>query len=125
MSVIEQEIELEGSKGSKKVLALFDSGATYSHIKPDVAEKLEIVTPLPQPMEFEMAEQGAKIIADKRVTLNFWIDGYRFSDEFMILPNLAEEVIIGAKTMQAWRMKLDFETEKVIFDHKVTRLRLI
>ena len=72
-----------------------------------------------------MAEKGTKIIADKRVTLNFWIDGYRFSDEFMLLPNLSEDIIIGAATLQKWRMKLDFETEKVIFDPKVTRLRLI
>jgi len=125
MSVIEQEIELKGSKGSKKVLALFDSGATYSHIKPDLAEGLGMLENLPQPLIFATANKEDSMEATKAVRLDFWIDGYRFSDEFMILPNLAEEVIIGAKTMQAWRMKLDFETEKVIFDHKVTRLRLI
>ena len=125
MSVIEQEIELKGSKGSKKVLALFDSGATYSHIKPDLAEGFGMLENLPQPLIFATANKEDSMEATKAVRLDFWIDGYRFSDEFMILPNLAEEVIIGAKTMQAWRMKLDFETEKVIFDHKVTRLRLI
>ena len=29
--------------------------------------------------------------------------GYRFSDEFMVIPDLSETVIIGTKTMQAWR----------------------
>jgi hypothetical protein len=59
------------------------------------------------------------------VGLNFILQGYRFSDEFMVIEGLSEEVIIGAKTLQSWRMKLDFEAEKVIIDPRVTKLRLI
>jgi hypothetical protein len=43
----------------------------------------------------------------------------------MVLENLSEKVIIGAKTMQAWRLKLDFEKEDIIIDPKVTKLYLI
>jgi hypothetical protein len=43
----------------------------------------------------------------------------------MVIEGLSEEVIIGAKTLQGWRMKLDFEAEKVIIDLRVTKLRLI
>ncbi|MEW5768152.1 MAG: hypothetical protein AB1797_11130 [bacterium] len=63
--------------------------------------------------------------ATERVSLNFYINGLRFFDEFMLIPNFSEEAIIGAKTLQAWRMKLDFEHDEVIIDPRVTKLRLV
>jgi hypothetical protein len=125
MAVIQKEITLEGSKGKTKRVALFDSGATYSCIISNVAGKLGNIEPLPEPMEFGTAEKGGKVIAKERVSLNFYIDGYRFSDEFMIIENLSEPVIIGTATLQKWRMKLDFENEEVIIDPRVTKLRLL
>jgi hypothetical protein len=125
MAIIEKRIKLVGSKGSKSLIALFDSGASYSHIRPELAQELEIITPLPQPIRLATAKSGEEVEAKSRVTLDFWIDEYRFSDEFMVIEGLSEDVIIGVKTMQAWRMKLDFEKEKVIIDPRVTKLRLI
>lgn len=86
---------------------------------------MEIVVPLPEPMEFGTAKDGETVRAAERVGLNFVLQGYRFSDEFMVIEGLSEEVTIGAKTLQSWRMKLDFEAEKVIIDPRVTKLRLI
>lgn len=125
MAILEKEIELVGSKGRKKVRALFDSGSSYSHIRPDLAASLETVIPLPEPMGFETAKKGEKVEARERVTLNFWIDGYRFSDEFMVVPELSEHIVIGTKTIQKWRFKLDFEIGNVIIDPRVTHLRLL
>jgi hypothetical protein len=65
------------------------------------------------------------VTANQAVRLDFYIDSYRFSDEFIIIPDLSEPVIIGAKTMQAWRFKLDLENEEIIIDHRVTKLRLL
>jgi predicted aspartyl protease len=123
MAIIEKEIELVGSRGRKKVKGLFDSGATYSCISRELATELEILTPLPESISFETAEKGKTLEAREAVRLDFHINGYRFSDEFMVLPELSEEVIIGASTMQKWRFKLDFEREEVIIDPRVTRLR--
>ena len=125
MAVIQKEIKLVGSKGKREEVALFDSGATYSCLSPEIAKELETVLPLPEPMEFGTAKKGEKAIAKERVSLNFYIDGYRFSDEFMIVEDLSEPVIIGAKTLQSWRLKLDFENDEVIIDPRVTKLRLI
>jgi hypothetical protein len=125
MPIIEESIELRGSKGSRQVVALFDSGSTYSCIRPDIAREVEVVVPLPEPMEFGTAKDGETVSAREGVRLNFVLQDYRFSDEFMVIEGLSEEVIIGAKTLQGWRMKLDFEAEKVIIDPRVTKLRLI
>jgi hypothetical protein len=125
MAVIQKTIRLVGSLGSKEELALFDSGATYSCIQPSLARELGHVEPLPEPMAFGTAKDGERFTTTERVSLNFYLEGYRFSDEFMIIPELSERVIIGAKTLQAWRMKLDFENDEVIIDPRVTKLRLM
>ncbi len=125
MVVLQKPVKLAGSKGEEEVVAIFDSGSTYSCITPELATKLEVVVKLPEPMDFVTAEEGRKLTATQRVSLNFYIDGYRFSDEFMLIPGLSEPVIIGAKTLQAWRMKLDFEADEVIIDPRVTKLRLL
>lgn len=125
MPIIEKPIKLEGSKGEKEVIAIFDSGSTYSCIEPELASELGIVENIPTPMDFSTAKKGEKLIATNRVSLNFYLDGYRFSDEFMVIPELSHPVIIGAKTLQAWRMKINFETDEVIIDPRVTKLRLL
>lgn len=125
MAVIQKKIILAGSRGKREEVALFDSGATYSCLRPDIARELGNVEDLPEPMEFGTAKEGEKAIAKERVSLNFYIDGYRFSDEFMLIEDLSEPVIIGAATLQKWRMKLDFENDEVIIDPRVTKLRLI
>lgn len=125
MAVIIKEIRLRGSKGEIEREAIFDSGSTYSCIHPELAEALEILTPLPEPMEFGAAEEGRKVTAKGAVRVNFYIGEYRFSDEFMVIEKLSNGVIIGAKTLQAWRLKLDFEKDEIIIDPKVTKLWLL
>lgn len=125
MAVIQKEIRLAGSRGEETLPVIFDSGATYSCIQPELAEKLGTIDALPEPMSFATAKEGERVTAARRVTLNFYLDGYRFSDEFMLIPGLSERVIIGAATLQKWRLKLDFEADEVIIDPRVTELRLL
>jgi len=125
MAIIQKELRLVGSKGERTVKAIFDSGASYSFIKPELAEELAMVERLPEPMDFGTAKQGESLSAKEAIRLNFYLDGYRFSDEFMLIPNLSEPVIIGAATLQKWRLKLNFETDEVIIDPRVTKLRLL
>jgi hypothetical protein len=125
MAIIEQKIRLVGSKGRREVVALFDSGATYSCVRADLARQLERVVPIPGAMTFSTARKGETLTARERISVNFYINGFRLSDEFMVIPGLTEQVIIGAATMQKWRMKLDFEHDRVIIDPRVTKLRLL
>jgi hypothetical protein len=125
MAIIRKEIELVGSKSRRKEIALFDSGATYSCIRKEIAQELEIILPLTRPLKLITAQERNYIEVKERVVLDFYISGYRFSDEFLIIENLSEKVIIGAKTLQAWRLKLDFEKEDIIIDPRVTEIQLI
>jgi hypothetical protein len=125
MSIIEKKIKLKGSKGEKEVLTLFDSGATYSCIRKELAEELELLTPLPEVVEFGTAEEGRTIKAVAHIGIFFYLNGDRFSDEFMVIEGLSDEVIIGASTLQKWRMKLDFEHDEILYDPRVTKLRIV
>ena len=125
MGIVTKHVRLVGSRGEHETEGSFDSGASYSFMRKDIAERLEILLPLPQPMSFEMAQRGATLVVRERIVLDFWIDGYRFSDEFLVVDNLADELIIGATTMQKWRLKLDMEREEIIIDPSVTRLRFV
>jgi len=125
MAVIIKQIKLKGSKGEVKREAIFDSGSTYSCIHPELAKKLGVVEALPEPKEFSTAEEGRKVVARSAARLDFYIDKYLFSDEFMVIEGLSNGVIIGAKTLQAWRLKLDFEKDEIIIDPRVTKLWLL
>jgi hypothetical protein len=125
MAIIEKEIKLVGSKGEHVLVGLFDSGATYSCIDRGIAKTLGVLEPLPSPLSLETAEAGRTVQVKEAVRLDFHLDGYRFSDEFMVIPGLSSRLIVGASTMQKWRFKLDFEADEVIIDPRVTRLRLL
>ena len=125
MAIIQKTVRLAGSKGQRELTVIFDSGASYSVIQPELAEQLENPATVPEPMTFGTAKDGETLTATQRVALNFYIGEYRFSDEFMLIPGLSELAIIGATTMQKWRLKLDFEADDIIIDPRVTQLRLL
>jgi hypothetical protein len=128
VSVLEHEVTLIGSKGNTRRRALFDSGAAYSIIRRDIAERIAPLDALPDPENwiFETARAGELIQALYRVTLSFRFDDSkaRFSDEFIVFDACSEEVIVGAKTMQAWHIVPDFQTETVVYRKTAERLRI-
>ena len=123
MGVIAKEIKLEGSLGEADVKALFDSGASMSFIKKSLAKKLEVILKLKRPLKFETAEKGRELVVDKRIIVDFYLNGERLSDEFLVLEDelATEDVIVGASTFQKWRLVLDFEKEDVYSIRKVKK----
>lgn len=123
--IIRIPLRFEGSKGEKNLYALFDSGATYSCISEESVEDLEELLKLHTPLRLSTASAATFMEITHRTTLDFYHEEVRLSDEFLVVPGLSEEVIIGASTMQKWRLKLDFENDKVIVDPSVAKLILI
>ena len=123
--IIRLPLRFEGSKGDKILYALFDSGATYSCISDDWVEELEILIPLHTPMKLATASDNTFMEINNTTRLDFYHEGVRLSDEFLVVPGLSEQAIIGASTMQKWRLKLDFEHDLVIVDPQVAKLILI
>ena len=107
MTVIKLPILFVGSLGETRLYSLFDSGANLSCINPDFLDQLEIPVKL-----------------GRKRNVDFYLEEVLLSDEFLVVPGLSEEAIIGAATMQKWRIKLDFEHDSVHVDPKVAKLQL-
>jgi hypothetical protein len=116
MPLLELPCTLVGNRGRTSTVCLFDGGASYSVICRETAEQIARLEPLPEPFIFETASGGNFITAEYEVFLEFFLeDAPRcFTDSFMVLDTLSEELIIGATTMQKWQIKLDFANEKVL-----------
>jgi len=125
MSLIKQPLLYVGSKGEKQLYTLFDSGANLSCIHPDFVNNLEQPTSLGRTRLIGTASEGHYIEVKDRVALDFYLNDVFLSDEFLVVPGLSEEVIIGAATMQKWRIKLDFEHDTVFVDPKVAKMQLV
>jgi len=125
MSIIKLPLLFAGSLGERRLFTLFDSGAHLSCIHPDFVHGLEIATELGVPRKLITAGEGHFIEVTHRVALDFWINDVLVSDEFLLVSDLTEEVVIGAYTMQKWRMRLDFELDVVHINTKVMDLKLM
>ena len=123
--VLVRPLDFRGDKGKAELKALFDSGSTYSCLSPEIADQLSTLLRLPDPIEVETADKGHFIRIEDRVSLDFYLNDLRLTDEFMVVPGLAEEAIIGATTMQKWRIKLDFEHDEIITDPRANRMILM
>lgn len=125
MSIIRTPLLFVGSKGEKSLFTLYDSGANLSCIHPDMLADLEVPIPLGRSRMVGTASEGHYIEVTERVSLDFYMDEVLLSDEFLVIPGLSEEAIIGSATMQKWRIKLDFEHDIAIVDPKVAKMQLI
>ena len=86
--------------------------------------KLAHLEKLHRPILLATASEDHYIEIKHAVRLDFFINEVPLSDEFMVVPGLSEEAILGVATMQKWRIKLDFEYDTVSVDPKAAKLML-
>ena len=113
-----------GSKGEKTIYTLFDSGAGFSCITPENADEIGLIERMRLPLEVGTSSRRHFVKIDHTLRSDFYFGDLRMSDEFMVVPDLSEEAIIGVNTMQKWRIRLDFEHDRIIVDPKVVKLIL-
>jgi predicted aspartyl protease len=125
MSVIRLPLQFAGSKGEKILYTLFDTGANLSCVSPDYIHGLEAPVSLGITRKMATASDSHFIEIRDAVRLDFYIHDVLLSDEFLVVPGLSEEAVIGAATLQKWRIKLDFEHDTVHVDPKAAKMQLI
>jgi predicted aspartyl protease len=124
MGLIVKRLRVAGDKGERRLEVLFDTGAGASFIRRDVAERIATTLELPSPKTYTLGDGVGRLRVNETAVLYVYIQRVEISDNFIVSPRLADEVIIGASTMQKWRLKLDLENERVIIDKKMARLLL-
>lgn len=113
MSTIKMPLRYSGTNGEKYLYTLFDSGANLSCINPSLIDGIENPIQFASPKRLITASEDHYIEVNGKILLEFFIDDVQLSDEFFLVPQLSEEAIIGAATLQKWRIKLDFEHNRV------------
>ncbi len=125
MSILKFPLLYAGSKGEKHLYTLFDSGTKYSCVHPDIIEGIAMLHPLGCIRRLSMSGHALFSEVEYAVILDFYINDVLLSDEFFVVPDLNEEVVMGAATLRKWRIKLNFEDDIVEVDPKVAKLQLI
>lgn len=96
---------LDGKSGAVK--AVFDTGSFYTIIREDrVPSGAQIVREGAQ-QQFRTAAQGGKLEINGVLPMARIIIGEKIiEDSMLVSPNLAQEMLIGAKTMQSWDVSI-------------------
>jgi hypothetical protein len=84
-----------------------------------------MLIPLREPIRLATANSSDFMIVKNKFVGNFFLNDVELSDEFFVLDDLSEEVVIGALTMQKWKMKLDFEHDKVEVEPRLAKLQIV
>jgi len=124
MGLIYKEVVLRGDKGERRFQALWDNGSSESFIRRDLAKRVGTIIKLDAPREFEMGK-GTLLVVESTGSLSIEVEGYNLFWHLLVVPDLSEELIIGADFLQRWKIKLDPESERIIIDPKALRLKLV
>lgn len=124
MGLLIKRLQVIGDKGTRRLQVLFDTGASSSFVRRDIAGFLATILRLPSPQVYTLGDGVGRLRATETAVLYVTIKGIRISDNFVVVPRLSDEMIIGANTLQKWRVKLDLENEDVLIDRRIARLLL-
>ena len=112
MGAIMQVLLVKGDKLEKKLSVLFDSEASRSFIRSDVAMKISTPKKLLIPREFVTAN-GNKVACNFFCDLIVEIGGKEIGIEAFLVDKLLVPLIFGALDMEAYRIKLDLADKKL------------
>lgn len=125
MGLIAKQLEVIGDKQKIKVQALFDTGASASFIRKDLADQIATVVRMPSPWMFILGDGKGRVQAEHCLHVDIIIKGIRIFHQLIAVKDLGEEMIIGTDILQRWRIELNPEREDILIDKKVTELKLM
>ena len=123
MGIIAKDYTVTGDSDSGTVRVLYDTGASSSFVRRNVAEKLGTIVRTLLPMTFTMDDGRGTLTVDQDVALYIDVDGTPLMYRFFVVADLAEELIIGADMMQRFKITLDMDNEAVSIDPRALYLR--
>lgn len=114
MGRLVKEIKIAGDKGYITVKALFDTGYDDSYIRSDIANKISTVEDLGDKYSKILLGNNEVITANNATKLKLEIaKDCIIKEEFRVLDNLNEDMIIGHKVLQNRQIVLDMSNDTV------------
>lgn len=112
------DVSLESLDGmTGRALAVIDTGSHRTLIREDCVPKGASVVRSPRPSEMKTAAKGGKLHIVGGLILTIMIRDRMIQDDAFVSPDLSQEMIIGAGTMQKWDITIRNEnghTEVVV-----------
>lgn len=125
MSRVFEEVKVKSNKGQSQIKALFDTGASRTFIRSDVATKIGDLVELSRPRVAALGDGENKIEIKHQILLEIALDDYFISADADVSARLAHELIIGASTMQEWGIAVEPKEEKVVIKDRKTSFELV
>jgi hypothetical protein len=91
---------------SGRVRALFDSGAHVTVIREDRVPAGTTIVRRPTPMSLRTAARGGSLQVIGATILVVTIGDRMIQTQALVSPNLSQEMLIGAETMQGWDISI-------------------
>ncbi|MBI4561416.1 MAG: retroviral-like aspartic protease [Candidatus Rokubacteria bacterium] len=123
--MVSKRIRIRGDRGTAVVEALFDTGASKSLIRRDIALKVARLLRAPTPWTFRLGDGRGKLKASEMAGLFLQLKGVPIAHTFIVARHLSEEAIIGTDLMQFWKVRPDPIREDIIIDKKLIQLKLV
>jgi predicted aspartyl protease len=109
---IYRSLRVRSSKGELTVRALFDTGASFTVVRRDVAERVGHVLPMGV-REVTLADGRTKLRVLGYIPISTVLEGSPIDDVAYVVEELAEELIVGVKVMEFYDIKLDPSTNRI------------
>jgi len=125
MSRVFREVKIRSNKGESQVRGLFDTGASRTFIRTDVAKKVGDLVSLLSPRLATLGDGENKIEINEGMFLEITLDDYTLTTDADVSDKLAHGLIIGASTMQEWGIVVEPQEEKVVIKERKTSFELV
>ena len=126
MGIIVKKLEIIGDKGRSTAQSLFDSGASDSVIRKDIAERVASFLKLSEPVNVILGDGKSVMTSEYFTGISFVLKECTFpAQRVLIVDELDDELILGVDALQRWKFKLDFENEDVLFDRSILKVKLV
>jgi hypothetical protein len=112
LGIVRQDLLVKGDRKEMRLNVLFNSGASRSLVRSDVARELSTPKELLIQREFTAAD-GHKVICKYFCDLMVEIEGKRIGIEAFLVDDLPVPLVFGALDMEAYMIKLDLAKRKL------------
>ena len=117
MGMIRKRLTLVGRRRNKQVECLFDTGASSSFIRPELARAMGVPTVgLLKPLRIRLGKGSTQVsrIAAVMIQLN----GSTLADTAYVMPGLSEDYVLGVKFLERYNIQLDPKRRRLLLPPK-------
>jgi predicted aspartyl protease len=116
-------LRVRSSRGELAVKALFDTGASFTVVRRDVAEKIGHILPT-NVKEVTLADGKTKLKVLGYIPISTVLEGSPIDDIAYVIEELADELIVGVKVMEFYDIRLDPSTNRIIVGRNYSSFKL-